>query len=342
MNTIKVPRQSYREATIAKDGEGFSMSISSDEPYKRFDFWNKKEYWEVIDHDAGGIDESRLKAGLPILFNHDRDAHLATAKDYSIENGKCIVRNLVWSSSALAQEKKRDAESGALTTTSVGYQLLGEGREIGKKDGLPVYKFKVEIFEGSLVTIPADISVGVGRSKPEGGEPIEVKILKNEKTPLDESQLNGDKRRMTDEQIAELEKSLKAEKERAEKAELALKEANEAHEKALKEAKESGEKAAKDAVDAEHKRTAEIYKLGGDIEKAHSIDLGEAVRSHISEGKSLEAFRDFVLTNNFKAKPLPTGGNEGKESGAMKRDAFEKLNPAEKKDFCLKGGKISD
>lgn len=185
--TLKVPQTLFRAATIQSEGEGkdrkFRMSISSDTPYKRYDWWNDEEYYEVLDHSPGGMDETRLKAGLPILFNHQRDAHLARATSYANSGSKCEVGDFIWSESQLAKEKRADAESGALPDTSVGYQIADEGECIGAKDGLPIYKFKWAPYEGSLVTIPADISVGVGRQrdhKPDG-EPKEISI-KGEKS----------------------------------------------------------------------------------------------------------------------------------------------------------------
>lgn len=169
MKTIKVPPVLYRETSIAVSGEGeskaFEMSISSEEPYLRYDYWDDEFYYEVISHAKGAIDETRLKAGLPILFNHNRDQSLGNAKSYTIEGGKCVVKDFVWSASEFAQVKKKDAESGALPHTSVGYRLLDDGECIGAKDGHPIYKFKVEIFEGSLVTIPADTTVGPNRQR---------------------------------------------------------------------------------------------------------------------------------------------------------------------------------
>ncbi len=167
------------------------MSICSDVPYKRYDYWNDQEYYEVLDHSK--MDSERLDAGLPILFNHDKDQFLARATSYSCDGKRCAVSDLIWSESPEAQMRMRDAMSGALPTTSVGYSLTDEGEQIGTKNGIPVYSFGFKPYEASLVTIPADVSVGVGRQrqKPEG-EPQEilisakkdVAILKNETKPL--------------------------------------------------------------------------------------------------------------------------------------------------------------
>jgi HK97 family phage major capsid protein len=181
--TLHIPNGPlFRAATIALEGEGesqkFRMSISSDTPYKRYDWWADEEYYEVLDHGPGGMDDTRLKAGLPILFNHDRNQHLGRATSFSNDGKKCDVENIIWSGSEFAQQKKKDAESGALPDTSVGYQIEDEGECIGAKDGIPIYKFRWAPYEGSIVTIPADITVGVGRQRdhaPEG-EPREIRI----------------------------------------------------------------------------------------------------------------------------------------------------------------------
>jgi HK97 family phage major capsid protein len=191
--TIKVPKELHREALIERtevDGKkGFKMSISSDVPYKRYDWWNEREYYEVLDHSPGGCNDARLKKGLPILFNHDRDQHLGRATAYANDGHKYEVTDLIWSESEFAQTKKKDAESGALPDTSVGYRLIDEGVQIGEKDGLPVYRFRWEIHEASLVTIPADITVGVGRSKPdEKGEFVEIEVRSAEKSLTNENQ----------------------------------------------------------------------------------------------------------------------------------------------------------
>lgn len=180
--TIKVPQSLYRSASVRVMGEGeeksFSMSISSDVPYLRYDYWNDEEYYEVLNHGPDGMDDTRLKAGLPILFNHGRDNHLARATSFTNDGHKCEVSGLIWSESDFAKVKRADALSGALPDTSVGYAITDDGECIGAKDGIPIYQFKWQPYEASLVTIPADISVGVGRQrdhKPEG-EPKEITV----------------------------------------------------------------------------------------------------------------------------------------------------------------------
>lgn len=178
--TLKVPRSLTRAASMAEmgdDGKTVKLSISSDEPYLRYDWWNDEEYWEVLDHGPNGIDDERLKAGLPILFNHERSSHLGRGQSFENDGHKLSVV-AKFSESPFAQEKLADVKSGVLVDSSVGYELIGEGICIGAKEEKPIYKFRFKVYEGSLVTIPADATVGVGRqrdNKP-SDEPREILI----------------------------------------------------------------------------------------------------------------------------------------------------------------------
>jgi len=169
------------------------ISISSDEPYLRYDWESGEEYYEVLGHDAGSVKDSRLRLGLPILFNHSRDQHIGRAKGYKNDGHKIDVGTLedvLWSESAFAQEKKKDIENGSLVGTSVGYRIVDKGKHIGDKDGIPVYKFKWEPHEFSFCTIEADTNCGVGRDAENASTrqivitPKEIACKTEEKPPI--------------------------------------------------------------------------------------------------------------------------------------------------------------
>lgn len=165
LKKLTIPESLSRAAVLAMDGEekNLRISISSDTPYLRWDWNSGEEYYEVLDHSPGGFRDERLKAGLPMLFNHNRGVHLGRARAFDSDGKRITVSDIVWSETDLAKEKKIDMEKGVLVDTSVGYSLLGEGECVGAKDGKPIYRFAWEPHEFSLVTIPADISVGAGR-----------------------------------------------------------------------------------------------------------------------------------------------------------------------------------
>lgn len=305
--TIQIPEQLFREATIetyeekADSGEmekKFRMSISSNTPYKRYDWLADEEYWEVLDHDKGGMDESRLKAGLPILFNHRRDQHLGRAGSYSCDGKKCIVSDLKWSTSPFAQEKRADAMNGSLPDTSVGYQITDEGECIGAKDGLPVYKFKWAPFEASLVTVPADISVGVGRQreKPDssGLREISIEIKDSIDTGNKETQKSATKpTAMADPVTEPAAPNLQV----------------------VREAETKG------AAD-ERKRITDIQDLNQHFATkglgGQKVDTTEIAATCIREGKTVQEFQDIVLRTELKpVKPIevPEIGMSEKEKG---------------------------
>lgn len=170
--TIKIPSELTRMGCIREeemDGKQVKkVSISSDVPYLRYDWMNDEEYYEVLSHDPADIQDERLKLGLPILFNHDRDMHLGRAKGFTNDGHRIDVGSmddLMWSTSEFAQTKKADVENGSLVGTSVGYKILDDGECIGAKDGIPIYKFKWSPHEFSFCTIEADTTVGAGRSR---------------------------------------------------------------------------------------------------------------------------------------------------------------------------------
>lgn len=179
--TIEIPQTLFRTATFDRSAMNeeertVELSISSDEPYER---WFGKE---ILDHKAECIQMERLAAGAPLLFNHDRDKHLGRIIEAKTDGKKLRVK-AKFGNNPLANEKWEDIKSGILTDTSVGYQISKMVLEEEDKDGNCTYRAKSWMpYEGSLVTIPADFTVGLGRSKDETQPTV---ILKLEKNALD-------------------------------------------------------------------------------------------------------------------------------------------------------------
>lgn len=168
--TIQVPKVLYRSGVSeAKEDGTIRLSISSNEPYRRYDWRADEDYFEVLDHESGGMDDSRLKAGAALLFNHKRDVQLGTINAPEMVNGKCYVTAKLSDAEDVKSYRTRIAEK-ILKDTSVGYGIADEGECIGAKDGIPIYKFKWFPHEASMVTIPADTTVGLGRDTADRGQ----------------------------------------------------------------------------------------------------------------------------------------------------------------------------
>jgi len=167
---IEIPQTLFRAgvATMSEDKKTLRLSISSDEPYLRYDYRTGDPYYEKLDHAPGGMDVTRIKNGAPLLYNHDRSLLLGTISNPTFENGRCYVDARMSDAPDVASYKQK-VDEGILKDTSIGYSIEDDGEEEGERDGIPIVRFKCRVFETSLVTIPADPTVGVGRGeRPEG------------------------------------------------------------------------------------------------------------------------------------------------------------------------------
>ena len=115
---------------------------------------------EVLSHDAGAIRTERL-VGAPGLVNHDRDDQVAVVVSFSLGEDRKMRAVLKFSRSQRGEEIYQDVLDGIRRNISVGYVI--HKYEYTEEDDL--YRITDwEPFEVSIVGIPADTSVGVGRS----------------------------------------------------------------------------------------------------------------------------------------------------------------------------------
>jgi HK97 family phage major capsid protein len=115
---------------------------------------------ETLSHEPGAVDLSRMEAGAAVLFEHDRTKQIGVVErawiDYAARKGRAIVR---FSRNPLADEVFRDIRDGIRRLVSVGYDVL---KAVATRGGVLVTRWQPA--EISIVSIPADTSVGVGRS----------------------------------------------------------------------------------------------------------------------------------------------------------------------------------
>ena len=165
---LKIPNTLYRDGSSELNAADntLRMSISSEEPYLRFGWVDGKfgEYYEVLDHGPNGCDMSRLQNGAALLFNHDRNVMLGTISAPTIQGTRAYGMARISDAEDIKDHRTRIRE-GILKDTSVGYSVISDGEEIGERDGIPMLKFRWAPHEVSLVTIPADASVGIGRER---------------------------------------------------------------------------------------------------------------------------------------------------------------------------------
>lgn len=287
--SIKVPPVLYRQGTseLREDGS-IRLSISSDRPYLRYDWWNDEEYYEKLDHADGGVDLTRITAGTALLFNHKRDVQLGKITQPELREGKCFVAAKVSQAEDVASYRTR-IEEGILKDSSVGYELIDDGEDEGEIDGIPVYRFKWRPFEASLVTIPADISVGVGRErdleKPKG-EPREI-LIREKSSQKRENNLDGEPKPSQKRETAKIETtpmSTEAPAAPKEKTQVEL----EAEKREQREKIQEGIKAARE-------REIEIRAIAKKSGKVPEAVLTKAIEDAVENENAVEEFRKLVF-----------------------------------------------
>lgn len=118
---------------------------------------------EVLDHAPGAVDLSRLQNKAPLLWNHDLDDQRGVVESASIDadrKGRAVVR---LSRSPEGEKLLQDMADHITTKVSVGYRVHGM-RWTEERGDVDVYLVTAwEPYEISMVSVPADDTVGIGR-----------------------------------------------------------------------------------------------------------------------------------------------------------------------------------
>ena len=155
----------------AVEGEGnerkFVLSFSSEEPYERW--WGV----EILSHSAEAVDLTRLNTIGCLLFNHDRDKVMGKVLRAWIENDRGCAE-VEFDEDAESEVIYQKVKSGTLKGVSVSYRVTNweevaanKTSSDGRFTGPCEIAIRWEPFEISIVSVPADPTVGVGRSHEE-------------------------------------------------------------------------------------------------------------------------------------------------------------------------------
>lgn len=151
----------FRQAEIrqiSQEDRTVELAFSSEVPVAR---WFGEE---VLSHEGGAMRLDRLEAGAALLVNHDWDDQVGVVERVTIgedRRGRAVVR---FGRGARANEIWQDVVDGIRKHVSVGYAV--HRIEVEQRQGQPdlVRVTDWEPFEISMVSVPADPTVGVGRS----------------------------------------------------------------------------------------------------------------------------------------------------------------------------------
>jgi len=142
--------------TIDEDTRRVRIAISSEEPVSR------SFGMEVLEHSQEAINLSFLASGrAPLLLDHDPEKQIGVIESVELDSSARRLRATVrFGKGALAREAFDDVMDGIRTNISVGYAI----NKLERKDKDTYVAKSWMPMEASLVSIPADVTVGVGRS----------------------------------------------------------------------------------------------------------------------------------------------------------------------------------
>ena len=168
-------------SAVDADDKSVELSFSSEAPCSR---WFGAE---ILSHDEGAIDLSRLNEIGVLLFNHNPEAPIGRIEKAWVGDdlrGHATVR---FDGDADSEKIFQKVSSGSLRGVSVGYRVgvwesVGEGEVStnGRFKGPCEVATRWEPLEISIVSVPADAGVGVGRSVTDCEERNDKTMEKNE------------------------------------------------------------------------------------------------------------------------------------------------------------------
>lgn len=168
---IRVQRSPVPGSATREDGsaiettERIEIAISSETPVERIDWWSGERFLEVLAHTADAVDLTYAADGLPFLVDHATRDQVGLVTDVRLDADGILRGAVLFSDSVRGQEIERDVRRGIRRKISVGYRvsryvLVEEDDEQGD-----TYRAdRWQPMEASTVAIPADYTVGVGRS----------------------------------------------------------------------------------------------------------------------------------------------------------------------------------
>ena len=250
----------FDRAAIDQAARTVALSFSSEAPVER---WFGAE---ILDHSASSIRLGRINDAGPLLMDHDPECQVGVIEDVTVGQdrvGRALVR---FGKSEDAEAAYQDVCDGIRQHVSVGYRVHKMILEAKSDSGETYRATDWEPLEISIVAIPADTSVGIGRSAT-GAEAFETQI-EDTRSLIEPQPIQPKETAMNEEERKALEATFR-----------------------------------NDAAKAERARTNEIAALGEAHIKRGGDKLA---MQFIREGKSVEEFRAALLDQAAKEQPTDT------------------------------------
>ena len=326
--SAKYQRTEVTEFRSVGKGRTFEFPFSSEYPVERY--FGK----EVLKHDDRSVDFSRLNSGAaPLLWNHDPDRHIGIVeRAYIDKDTKRAYAKVRFSRNKFASEVLDDVKDGILRGISFGYQI----KNMEEEDGTFVAD-DWAVHEVSITPIPADPTVGIGRSL--------ISSNKDLSDPSQPNTINIDNKSPEEEirsAATTASPSVPSMEEKSQETVVDTATAVEAPEPVIEKAERSAEvdvaAEVKRALEEEQVRTSSIYAVC----RQHGAD--DLTQGFIKDGKSVSEVNGEILdliskrseASNTPIRSTDMSSNEvGLEAKEVKRFSFLRAlhalsNPADR------------
>ena len=167
----------FERDQVDEETRTVTLSFSSEAPVERF-FGT-----EVLSHSPEAVDLTRLNARAALLANHDLNDQIGVIESAKIENGRGIA-TVRFSKSERGELFYQDLLDGIRSGVSVGYVI----EEMEEKSDRVFEATRWSPHEISMVSTPADFSVGVSRSDAIQGDHLTRVINLQKESPKMEDQ----------------------------------------------------------------------------------------------------------------------------------------------------------
>lgn len=165
-------------STVNVEARTVQMAFSSETPVEHF--WGV----EILECTPGAMRMGRMRSGANLLCDHSHTDVVGVIESVEIGADRVARAVVRFGKSERAEEVFQDVIDGIRRNVSVGY-MIHKAVLVETKEGVETYRVTDwEPLEISLVSVPADASVGVGRSH--AFAPAATPAL-SLKTPLEKS-----------------------------------------------------------------------------------------------------------------------------------------------------------
>ena len=152
----KVLQRSYNTEFNPEEDRTYEFSFASEMPVERY------FGMEVLSMSEDAMDLSRLNDGAPLLFQHDADRIAGVVERAYIKDKRAYAKVRL-ANNELGREMQDLIKDRIIRNVSFGYKI--NAMEEDRSTSPITYRAtSFQPFEISLVTVPADNSVGIGRS----------------------------------------------------------------------------------------------------------------------------------------------------------------------------------